>query len=479
VWALQWMNAMVIRYKEKYEIQAIDLSKAFDCVKRDKLMAIVQQAEIVNEDEKRMLMYLLSDTRVRVKIRRENGKYFGTTIGVPQGDALSPVLFIIYLEHIMREQERTSHFRKNSRDFVVQYADDTTLAFHQPSLVSDHRDEECRCAKCATEHIQQTLPVTMADYKMIMNQGKTEFETLERGRQEDIQIKFLGTKLNVSEEVKARKMRASRAMRVMRSIWSKHGVIGEKLRVRLYRACVEPHLLYNTATIPATDREIEALNKEHRRGLRIAIAVFYPSTIGNLALYDRTKTESITVRATKMRWELFGKILRGREDDAALRVMKEYYVDRMNRKKYRGGRRTTIATLLQMESQYATSGVRSIELGPVNTLLMLNRFQRVAKHRNEDKWKELTAEVVEAVSTRWRQREETRHIKRKTAREQREAKQDETRDEVRRREASMESEGVRQLREGQGGRSNHTQTSAAASAEGTQRRVHFEDERQR
>jgi len=63
VWTLQWMNAMVIRYKEKYEIQAIDLSKAFDCVKRDKLMAIVQQAEIVNEDEKRMLLYLLSDTR--------------------------------------------------------------------------------------------------------------------------------------------------------------------------------------------------------------------------------------------------------------------------------------------------------------------------------------------------------------------------------------------------------------------------------
>jgi hypothetical protein len=274
-------------------------------------------------------------------------------------------------------------------------------------------------------------------------------------------------------------MRASRAMRVMRRIWSKHGVIGERLRVRLYRARVEPHLLYSTATVPATDREIEALNKEHRRGLRIAIAVFYPSTIGNLALYERTETEPITVRATKMRWELFGKILRGRDDDAALRVMKEYYVDRMNRKKYRGGRRTTIATLLQMESQYATSGVRSIELGPVNTLLMLNRFQRVAKHRNEDKWKELTAEVVEAVSTRWRQREETRHIKRKTAREQREAKQDETRDEVRRREASMESEGVRQLREGQGGRSNHTQTSAAASAEGTQRRVHFEDERQR
>ena len=50
--------------------------------------------------------------------------------------------------------------------------------------------------------------------------------------------------------------------------------------------------------------------------------------------------------------------------------------------------------------------------------------------------------------------------------------------EARRREVSMESEGVWQLRAGQGGRSTHIQA-PAASAEGTQRRIHVEDERQR
>ena len=109
---------------------------------------------------------------------------------------------------------------------------------------------------------------------------------------------------------------------------------------------------------------------------------------------------------------------------------------------------------------------------------MLNKFQKVAKHRNEDKWKELTAEVVEAVMIRWKQREETRHNKRKAAREEREAQQDEIRNEARRREASMESVGVLQLRTGQGGGSTNTQASGT-SAEGTQRRVHFKDVRQR
>ena len=109
---------------------------------------------------------------------------------------------------------------------------------------------------------------------------------------------------------------------------------------------------------------------------------------------------------------------------------------------------------------------------------MLNKFQKVAKHRNEEKWKELTAEVVGAVSTRWRQREEVRHSKRKAAREKRETQQEEIREEVRRREASMESEGVLQLRAEQGGRSTHIQA-PDDSAEGAKRRVHFEDERQR
>ena len=132
------MSAVTIRYKEKYEIQAVDLSKAFDCVERDKLMNILAISDIVDEDEKRMLHYLLSDTRVRVKIGTEVGQFFKTTVGIPQGDALYPVLFIIYLEHIMREHAAQCSFRDNENDKIVHYADDTTFARHQPDLVDKH-----------------------------------------------------------------------------------------------------------------------------------------------------------------------------------------------------------------------------------------------------------------------------------------------------------------------------------------------------
>ena len=41
VWTLQWLKATTMKYDEKYKIQTIDLSKAFDCIDRRKLMEIV------------------------------------------------------------------------------------------------------------------------------------------------------------------------------------------------------------------------------------------------------------------------------------------------------------------------------------------------------------------------------------------------------------------------------------------------------
>jgi hypothetical protein len=50
-----------------------------------------------------IIQYLLSDTVLKPKTRGKLGASFRTTIGTPQGDALSPVLFTVYLEHVLRE----------------------------------------------------------------------------------------------------------------------------------------------------------------------------------------------------------------------------------------------------------------------------------------------------------------------------------------------------------------------------------------
>ena len=64
---------------------------------------------LIEKDELRIIRFLLSLLSNTVIITKVNGateqKPFTSNIGTPQGDSLSPVLFIIYLEHTLRESQ--------------------------------------------------------------------------------------------------------------------------------------------------------------------------------------------------------------------------------------------------------------------------------------------------------------------------------------------------------------------------------------
>ncbi|GFR73814.1 hypothetical protein ElyMa_005739100 [Elysia marginata] len=78
------------------------MSAAFDTINRETLLKILE--DIVNEDEHRIIRFLLSNTIIDTKIFGANEKRpFFSNVGTPQRDSLSPVLFTIYLEHALKE----------------------------------------------------------------------------------------------------------------------------------------------------------------------------------------------------------------------------------------------------------------------------------------------------------------------------------------------------------------------------------------
>ena len=90
------------RKKKEIYITGKDFSSAFDTIKRSKLIQIIN--EFLEEDEIRMIRYLLSNTIVKPKINRASVETeFRSNIGTPQGDSISPILFTIYLEKALRE----------------------------------------------------------------------------------------------------------------------------------------------------------------------------------------------------------------------------------------------------------------------------------------------------------------------------------------------------------------------------------------
>ena len=73
----------------------LDLSKAFDNLDRGTMIQILEENALAGEDRLRIIIYLLSETTFRVKVGKNISETFKITIGIPQGDALSPVLFLI------------------------------------------------------------------------------------------------------------------------------------------------------------------------------------------------------------------------------------------------------------------------------------------------------------------------------------------------------------------------------------------------
>ena len=80
----------------------IDYRKAFDCVKHDKLIEILNKTGIDNEEVK-IISQLYWHQTAEVRIENETSETIVIRKEVRQGCILSPLLFNIYSETIFRE----------------------------------------------------------------------------------------------------------------------------------------------------------------------------------------------------------------------------------------------------------------------------------------------------------------------------------------------------------------------------------------
>ncbi len=86
-----------------FHLLMLDMSKAFDTVNRKTLFNILD--EFLEKDVLHILKLLTEDVRLQVKIEDELGEPIKTDTGVPQGDCMSTLLFIIYLAQALKPKQ--------------------------------------------------------------------------------------------------------------------------------------------------------------------------------------------------------------------------------------------------------------------------------------------------------------------------------------------------------------------------------------
>ena len=101
VWAYRWLTSRTEKYKEKIYITGIDISSAFDTIKRKGLIDIVRT--FLEEDEVRMIRYLLANTSLDIRLYGAKTEPYSSNIGSPQGDGPNGKLFSIYFEKALKE----------------------------------------------------------------------------------------------------------------------------------------------------------------------------------------------------------------------------------------------------------------------------------------------------------------------------------------------------------------------------------------
>jgi hypothetical protein len=128
LWTYQYQAAFAERYTKVVHFLGIDLTKAFDTVDRTLLLDILQP--IISSSSYTMLQYLMSATQLFVKFGTNASATFPATHGIPQGGALSTILFAAYMEeplqYIYRDGQTFFREQQNSDNTFIttSYVDD-------------------------------------------------------------------------------------------------------------------------------------------------------------------------------------------------------------------------------------------------------------------------------------------------------------------------------------------------------------------
>ena len=105
----------------------IDYSKAFDTVKHDSLVELLQSLDVDDADT-RLLTNLYWTQTAAVRCDKDLSEWMSIKQGVRQGCVASPHLFALYTEMIMREIEDMGGFRIGGKVVNnIRYADDTVI----------------------------------------------------------------------------------------------------------------------------------------------------------------------------------------------------------------------------------------------------------------------------------------------------------------------------------------------------------------
>src|SRR5215469_16478052 len=172
MFALRMVVEKSWEYNRKVDISFIDLKKAFDSVPRRRLWNVLRERYGVEERVVKAIEIMYEISRCNVRTGFENDEWFEVRTDVRQGSVLSPLLFVAYLDVVIREVKE--EVGELDGDIMV-YADDL-------ACWSENEERLRRVVTCFGDKL--------VEFGMEMNVEKTEIMVVSREEEEEEELEI-------------------------------------------------------------------------------------------------------------------------------------------------------------------------------------------------------------------------------------------------------------------------------------------------
>lgn len=297
------VRQLMEKFREKrrpLHLAFLDLEKAFDRVPHQMIWYALRDHQ-VPEIYINWVKMLYNNTRSQVRCPAGLTDSFPVTVGVHQGSALSPLLFIIVMDSITRDLQK-------SVPWTLLYADDVLLA-------AETRNDLEAQVQTWYERLQRfglRLNIHKSEYlETIPSDGSIEINGAPLPKVDT--FRYLGSRLQsngyVNEDVQAR----------IRATWMRFrdvtGVLCDKkmpirLKSKIYRTMVRPVALYGTECWPAPRSAEHSLHVMEMRILRRSLDISMLDHIHNTTIRQLAGVTPINEKMQEWRLRWYGHIVR-------------------------------------------------------------------------------------------------------------------------------------------------------------------------
>ena len=327
MFCLRMLQEKMREYQQDLHMVFVDLEKAYDTVPRDLIWYCLRKRG-VPEVYVELIRDMYRDCTTSVNTSTGTTEAVRIEVGLHQGSALSPFLFIVIMDTITEEIEEAP-------PWAMLFADDLVLCDKQSQGVEERLEKwrdhlegaGLKLSRTKTEYLPPAGDQRKIKLKSHSHENLCELP-------ETTTFKYLGTTIDqeggCGAEVKRRIGVAWDRWRDLSGVMCDKKV-PTKLKVLLYKTSIKPTLTYGSETWPVTQRMEEKLNATEMRMLRHIHGVTFEDHITNEEIRSQASVRelSIQMRVKRLRW--YGHVCRRDEDEDIRRVMEMKVTGRRKR----------------------------------------------------------------------------------------------------------------------------------------------------